>query len=67
APGGTVTERLLRIHGISKGRRATDGTLERYGRAEEVASVVGFLCTDAARFVSSQIIRVDGGDQTFAG
>jgi 3-oxoacyl-[acyl-carrier protein] reductase len=67
APGGTVTERFLRIHEISKERLATDGTLERYGRPEEVASVVGFLCTDAARFVSSQIIRVDGGDQTFAG
>ncbi|HIE98237.1 MAG TPA: SDR family oxidoreductase [Fuerstia sp.] len=67
APGGTVTERFLRIHEIDKEQLATEGTLERYGRPEEVASVVGFLCTDAARFVSGQIIRVDGASQTFAG
>lgn len=67
APGGTVTERFLRIHEIDDAQLVTEGTLERYGRPEEVASVVGFLCTDAARFVSGQIIRVDGGGQTFAG
>ncbi|MEQ9406614.1 MAG: SDR family oxidoreductase [Fuerstiella sp.] len=67
APGGTVTERFLRIHEIEQDRLVTQGTLERYGRPEEVASVVGFLCTESARFVSGQIIRVDGASQTFPG
>lgn len=67
APGGTVTERFLRIHEIDNDRLVTEGTLDRYGRPEEVAAVVGFLATDAARFVSGQIIRVDGASQTFAG
>ena len=67
APGGTVTERFLRIHEIDDARLVTEGTLDRYGRPEEVAAVVGFLATDAARFVSGQIIRVDGASQTFAG
>jgi 3-oxoacyl-[acyl-carrier protein] reductase len=65
APGGTVTERFLRIHEIDQDRLITQGTLERYGRPQEVASVVGFLCSAESVFISGQVIRVDGGGQTF--
>ena len=65
APGGTVTERFLRIHDTDPERMIESGTLDRYGRPEEIASVVGFLCGPAARFISGQVIRVDGGGQTF--
>ena len=65
APGGTVTERFLRIHEIDQGRLVTEGTLERYGRPHEVASVVGFLCSPESAFISGQVIRIDGGGQTF--
>lgn len=67
APGGTVTERFLRIHEIDDQQLVQAGTLERYGRPREVSGLVGFLCTDAAGFISGQVIRVDGGGQTFAG
>ncbi len=65
APGGTVTERFLRIHEIDESRLVTAGTLDRYGRPHEVATVVGFLCSEDSAFISGQVIRVDGGGQTF--
>jgi NAD(P)-dependent dehydrogenase (short-subunit alcohol dehydrogenase family) len=35
--------------------------LGRVGRAEELADVVVFLCSDRASFVTGSIVRVDGG------
>jgi len=65
APGGTVTNRFLIINPIEQDKLVEEGTLNRYGRPHEIASVVAFLATEAGRFISGQVIRVDGGSQTF--
>jgi 3-oxoacyl-[acyl-carrier protein] reductase len=65
APGGTVTNRFLVIHEIESAKLVEGGTLDRYGRPHEIASVVAFLATDAGRFISGQVIRVDGAAQTW--
>jgi 3-oxoacyl-[acyl-carrier protein] reductase len=41
-----------------------DVPLGRSGRPEEVASVVRFLCSDAAAYITGQILAVDGGLST---
>jgi 3-oxoacyl-[acyl-carrier protein] reductase len=63
APGGTVTNRFLVIHNIDQGKLIEEGTLDRYGRPHEIASVVAFLASEEGRFISGQVIRVDGGSQ----
>jgi len=35
--------------------------LRRFGSPEEVASLVGFLATDAAAYITGQVIGIDGG------
>jgi 3-oxoacyl-[acyl-carrier protein] reductase len=67
APGGTVTNRFLVIHDIEQDKLVEEGTLVRYGRPREIADVVAFLATESGRFISGQVLRVDGGSQCWPG
>ena len=35
--------------------------LGRIGQPDDIADVVGFLASDAARYLTGQVITVDGG------
>jgi 3-oxoacyl-[acyl-carrier protein] reductase len=43
-------------------QKAVDETaLGRLGTPEETASVIGFLCSEEARHITGEVIKVDGG------
>ena len=67
APGDTVTERFKASRPIEESRLSTTGSLERYGWPIEIARAVEFLVSDAASYITGQVVRVDGGRQMFPG
>lgn len=67
SPGPTMTARFLATRKTDPAwMDDTSRSLTRYGKPEEVADVVAFLAGDGARFVSGQVIRVDGGMSLYA-
>jgi len=64
APGMIVTDMTMPLPEEVKARSLSETVLERLGTPDEVASVVVFLCSDAARYVTGEVIKVDGGQYT---
>jgi len=63
-PGYTATERLRSLVGkdaAAEERLAAQIPLRRFGKPEEFAAAVAFLCSEQASYISGVTLAVDGG------
>ena len=65
APGFITTPRFKASRELNDEWLVEDGTLERYGRSDEVARLVEYFVSDANSYVTGQVLRIDGGMQFF--
>ncbi|WP_246233679.1 SDR family NAD(P)-dependent oxidoreductase [Pelistega europaea] len=61
SPGIIATKMIDNIPDDRQNQSKADSMLKRLGKAEEVASVIAFLCSDAASFITAENIHVNGG------
>lgn len=66
SPGPVQTDLLAGLHEGEKGKKIMEAVakmipLKRLGEPEDVADVVAFFVSDDARYVTGQVLSVDGG------
>ncbi len=61
SPGFIETDMTDALSDVVKSGAVNVIPMRRMGRAQEVASLAGFLATDAASYITGEVIKVDGG------
>jgi 3-oxoacyl-[acyl-carrier protein] reductase len=67
SPGPAMTARFLATRSTDPRMASGGSSLDRYATPEEVADAVTFLASAQSRFISGQVLRVDGGATLFPG
>ncbi|MEL7162922.1 MAG: SDR family NAD(P)-dependent oxidoreductase [Bacteroidota bacterium] len=62
APGYIRTEMIA---DVNEEERAQMIPVKRFGEPAEVASLIGFLCSDRASFITGETLNIDGGGAIF--
>lgn len=60
-PGFIATDMTAKLNDEAKARLTGAIPLERMGDAHEVAAAVAFLASDAASYITGEVLRVNGG------
>jgi NAD(P)-dependent dehydrogenase (short-subunit alcohol dehydrogenase family) len=66
SPGPAKTARFLATRQHDSSMMQEGPSLKRYATASEIADAVAFLVGDQARFISGQVLRVDGAAGLYA-
>ena len=60
-PGGSWDENMEKDKKTVKAMIKSIVPMQRFGKPEEIADAVAFLCSERASFITGTILRVDGG------
>jgi 3-oxoacyl-[acyl-carrier protein] reductase len=61
APGMVLTDMMEKIPAEFKNSALSETVLGRFATPEDVAQLVCFLCSDASRHITGEVIKIDGG------
>ena len=61
APGFISTDMTENNKGVNADNLVKEIPLGRFGKSEEVASLISFICSDGASYITGQTIHINGG------
>jgi NAD(P)-dependent dehydrogenase (short-subunit alcohol dehydrogenase family) len=61
SPGFVLTDMTARAYKKYGDAMTKDIALKRYGKPNEIADVVGFLCSEKASYITGENIQITGG------